>query len=234
MCEAPAGQTARGFEGQTQNEPANSTAPCEQTPELHGLAQAINAEHRQAHAEAQSALEKARRCGELLLQAKSAVPHGQWLPWIEEHLEFGTRQAQKYLRLAEGWDRLPNTNSNSHLPSIDAALKALPKPPARPAKPKPIVTAHTDRRDKTSARHPALSHMRHRDPNREIERAICSLSGLAMGFDRIDVTRLDANRVEVWITEIKSQIAVLNRFLRSVSQLDSIFAEPPVHSMGVH
>lgn len=90
------------------------------------IAQEINAEHAAAHAEARSALERARRCGELLTEAKAKVEHGQWLPWIEANLAFGARQAQKYMKLAENWDRLPNANSNSLLPNtIDAALATV-------------------------------------------------------------------------------------------------------------
>lgn len=90
------------------------------------IAQEINREHATAHAEARSALERARRCGELLTEAKAKVEHGGWLPWIEANLAFGARQAQKYMSLAEKWDRLPNANSNSLLPStIDAALAAV-------------------------------------------------------------------------------------------------------------
>ena len=96
-----------------------------------GLAQEINAEHAAAHADARSGLERRSACGELLLQVKAQTAHGAWLPWIDANLTFGARQAQKYIRLAESWDRLPNANSDSLLPSIDAALATVAE--ARPA-----------------------------------------------------------------------------------------------------
>ena len=67
------------------------------------------------------------------------------------------------------------------------------------------------------ARHAVLRNMKHRDPNLEVERAITSLSGLAMGIERIDVAGLDADRVEAWATELKRQVTVINRFIRSMS-----------------
>jgi ParB-like chromosome segregation protein Spo0J len=83
-----------------------------------------------------------------------------------------------------------------------------------------VRAAHTElrrRRDNQPIRHAVLRNMKHRDPNQEIERAITSLSGLAMGIERIDVTGLDAARVEGWATELKRQVSVINRFLRSLN-----------------
>ncbi len=83
-----------------------------------------------------------------------------------------------------------------------------------------VAGAHTElrrRRDNQPARHAVLRNMKHRDPNQEIERAVTSLSGLAMGIERIDVAGLDAGRVEAWVTELKRQITIINRFVRSIS-----------------
>lgn len=80
-----------------------------------------------------------------------------------------------------------------------------------------VRAAHTElrrRRDHEPVRHAVLRNMKHRDPNQEIERAITSLSGLAIGIERIDVAGLDAARVEGWATELKRQVGVINRFLR--------------------
>lgn len=80
-----------------------------------------------------------------------------------------------------------------------------------------VRAAHTElrhRRDNLPARHAVLKNMRHRDPNQEVERAITSLSGLALGVERIDVADLDASRVDAWAAELKRHITSLNRFLR--------------------
>jgi hypothetical protein len=31
--------------------------------------------------------------GDLLIEAKALVPHGQWLPWLAEHCEMAERTA---------------------------------------------------------------------------------------------------------------------------------------------
>jgi len=68
--------------------------------ELQDLAGQINAAHRAAVGLAASAVEQAMLAGNLLLQAKGKVPHGEWLPWLQEHCEVSVRSAQGYMRLA--------------------------------------------------------------------------------------------------------------------------------------
>ena len=120
---------AVGLQGQTTADNAIVADPAGQRKAGGSdLAAQINAEHAAAHADARSALERARNCGALLLQAKAQTAHGAWLPWIDANLTFGARQAQKYIRLAESWERLPNANSDSLLPSIDAALATVAEP----------------------------------------------------------------------------------------------------------
>lgn len=46
-------------------------------------------------------LEKAIRIGELLADIKCGMKHGQWLPWIQEHLPFDRMTAFRYMRLHE-------------------------------------------------------------------------------------------------------------------------------------
>jgi hypothetical protein len=100
---------------------------------LSELAQAIDREHQAAHAAARTALQHALECGRLLLQAKAALPHGQWLPWLEANTSVTARQSQKYMRLAtavlEG-----KYEATSHL-SIEGALEALATPRTLPSPP---------------------------------------------------------------------------------------------------
>jgi hypothetical protein len=46
------------------------------------------------------ALRHATEAGRLLLEAKSAVGHGGWLPWLKENCGLSERTAQVYMRLA--------------------------------------------------------------------------------------------------------------------------------------
>jgi phage N-6-adenine-methyltransferase len=91
---------------------------------LPGLVAQIEAEHQAAIGAAQSAIERAIACGQLLIQAKSEVGHGGWQLWVEEHLSFGARQASKYMRLAAGAQELANRNCGSDL-GVNEALKLL-------------------------------------------------------------------------------------------------------------
>src|SRR4051794_17958061 len=90
------------------------------------LAERIEHEHRLAEGCARDALEHAFRCGELLLQAKRIVGHGNFLPWLAANIRgFGARQAQKYMRVAKHREALANANPGSHL---TAAVRLLAEP----------------------------------------------------------------------------------------------------------
>lgn len=83
------------------------------------VADAINREHDLAVRHASDAIEHARRAGELLLQAKSALRHGEWLPWLEANVRVSARQAQRYLAVAQGKPvplRELKSDTVSHLP----------------------------------------------------------------------------------------------------------------------
>jgi hypothetical protein len=71
-----------------------------------------------------------RKVGELLLNAKGRVPHGGWLDWVGDNVPFGDRQARKYMRLAQEWEKVSeaNRNSDSDL-NLDSAMKLLSSEP---------------------------------------------------------------------------------------------------------
>lgn len=41
--------------------------------------------------------------GRRLIEAKKQVPHGEWTSWLEEKVQFSTRSAQRFMRLAQGY-----------------------------------------------------------------------------------------------------------------------------------
>ena len=45
--------------------------------------------------------------GRCLTEAKQALPHGEWLPWLNERVEFSERTAQNFMRLAREWSNPP-------------------------------------------------------------------------------------------------------------------------------
>jgi ParB family chromosome partitioning protein len=68
---------------------------------LEVLAAQINAEHDQAEAAHATALRHARRCGDLLLEAKRLVGHGNWLPWVETNLQIKKSRVEQYIQFAK-------------------------------------------------------------------------------------------------------------------------------------
>ena len=41
--------------------------------------------------------------GRCLIEAKDMLPHGEWLPWLNEKAEFSERTARNFMRLAREW-----------------------------------------------------------------------------------------------------------------------------------
>ena len=63
--------------------------------------------------------------GQRLCEAKELLPHGEWLPWLEERVQFSERTAQKFMQLAREYESNPKLASD--LGSEKAfALLALP------------------------------------------------------------------------------------------------------------
>jgi hypothetical protein len=68
---------------------------------LPDLAARIRAEHEATSSALKSSVGHAIAAGELLLEAKELLKHGQWLPWLAEHCAISERTAQLYMRCAK-------------------------------------------------------------------------------------------------------------------------------------
>jgi hypothetical protein len=68
---------------------------------LADLAARIRQEHRAASDKMSEALLHAMAGGDLLIEAKALVQHGQWLPWLKDHVDISERTAQIYMRAAK-------------------------------------------------------------------------------------------------------------------------------------
>src|SRR3954469_19186217 len=90
------------------------------------IARRIHVAHDFAGAAARSAIEHAIECGRLLIEAKTSLPHGKWLGWLEANTVVSARQSQKYMRLAEGVET-GKCEVDAHL-TIDGAMKLLAAP----------------------------------------------------------------------------------------------------------
>lgn len=88
-------------------------------------------EGRDIEAITQEILDAKRRGGEAILtigrcltEAKQALPHGEWLPWLNERVEFSESTAQRFMRLAREWS---NPSALTDLGAAKAlTLLALP------------------------------------------------------------------------------------------------------------
>ncbi|MGI2323812.1 MULTISPECIES: DUF3102 domain-containing protein [unclassified Methylococcus] len=111
--------------------------------DLIALAAAIRAHHEAATSAAAAALEHAREAGLLLAEAKSAVPHGQWLPWLTENFEMSERTARGYMRLARldpaKWQRVADLPLRRALKELSQPKPAeISAPTSRPILSQPI------------------------------------------------------------------------------------------------
>jgi hypothetical protein len=95
------------------------------------LAAEIRDAHQDVGAAAKTAVLRAIDAGQRLLEAKDALQHGQWLPWLD-NLGIPARTAQAYMKLAQ----LDPANAQrvAHL-GLSQALRAISV--AGPVKPDP-------------------------------------------------------------------------------------------------
>lgn len=101
----------------TVNSPATSSSSVAEIIRLHG--QILDA--------ARTSLDNAIRIGELLVQEKARLNHGEWLPWLKGHVPFSDRTARNYMQCYEQRDRL-KMESVSDLTSAYRLLASPDRP----------------------------------------------------------------------------------------------------------
>jgi hypothetical protein len=84
----------------------------------------INRLHQLASKTAAEAVEHAKQAGELLIEVKAQLRHGQFYPWIDKNLTVSPRQAQRYMAVAQGkplpvLELAAKCDTMSHLPRYD-------------------------------------------------------------------------------------------------------------------
>lgn len=67
---------------------------------LADLAARIRNAHRDVGNSLTYSVERAFDAGNLLIEAKSQLKHGEWLPWLRDHVEISERTARRYMRVA--------------------------------------------------------------------------------------------------------------------------------------
>jgi Protein of unknown function (DUF3102) len=73
---------------------------------LPDLAARIKAEHQAVSEALSESVRHAMAAGELLIEAKDQLQHGQWLPWLRDHCTISERTAQLYMRVAKNRDEV--------------------------------------------------------------------------------------------------------------------------------
>lgn len=96
---------------------------------LDDISQKVNAEHGQFLAKASTALEHGLRAGQLLIDAKAMVAHGEWLPWLKDSFDGSHDVASKYMRAAESYPLLlaANFDGRRNLTTLEAVIAASKK-----------------------------------------------------------------------------------------------------------
>jgi Protein of unknown function (DUF3102) len=82
------------------------------------LATKIKGHHQAVRDAAKNVVARAIAAGHSLNEAKSKLPHGEWLPWLKDHCELSERTAHNYMLLANNRHKIEGSKS-----AIDANLR---------------------------------------------------------------------------------------------------------------
>ena len=98
----------------------DSVATSNRLPEI---AARIRSEHQATSAALSSAVIHAMAAGDLLIEAKAAIPHGQWLPWLADNCaHLSARTVQLYCKLAKHRATIEKHISNPQCGVADLTL----------------------------------------------------------------------------------------------------------------
>lgn len=93
------------------------------------LAATIDAEHNECLAAMRKSLQHALAAGDMLIEAKGLVAHGQWLPWLADNCGIPKRTAQLYMRLAKHRELIEAKSADVALLTIQAAVELIDRKP---------------------------------------------------------------------------------------------------------
>jgi hypothetical protein len=103
----------------------SDTIPLKPTDELSGLAQRIKTAHAAVLEASKGVVQKAIAAGSALREAKSKLPHGQWLDWLKENCGLSGRTAHRYMQLAAGQHKLQSKLAMMANMTLAQALKLI-------------------------------------------------------------------------------------------------------------
>jgi Protein of unknown function (DUF3102) len=111
----------------TETPAAAQAPPLDRSNSLTDLAARINAEHEATAIALTRGFEHAVVAGELLIEAKSQLRHGQWLPWLEANCRVSSRSARLYMQLARNRQELGQIGNVADL-TVQGAIRQLAPP----------------------------------------------------------------------------------------------------------
>jgi Protein of unknown function (DUF3102) len=93
------------------------------------LAARIRAELDGVQAAAKTGIEHALNAGDLLIQAQKRLKHGEWTPWLKEHVKISDRTARLYIQLAKNRQKIEASNRQRIADfTIQGALELISAP----------------------------------------------------------------------------------------------------------
>lgn len=115
--------------------PAKSEEFCPSDAELADLGYRIRLEQKAGERSLKDAVEHFRQCGEMLLEAKARLPHGNFLHFLQHEAKLHPRMAQRYMLLAKSLAAMPKADATrvSQL-SLRDAIAELSRTSNRAAK----------------------------------------------------------------------------------------------------
>lgn len=113
--------------------------------ELVGLAEKINAISSEAESCARNATMLAVAAGELLVQAKVQIEHGNWEAWLLDNCRLAVRTAQAYMRLASAFPMLTEDKRNAvaEMP-VRMAVRAITTIADAPPRPRGVAIQRSE------------------------------------------------------------------------------------------
>jgi hypothetical protein len=114
---------------------APNTTPPSVEQDCIELAKRIRSEHKAAQTAMCHAVAHALKVGDLLIQAKAAVPSGTWHRWLRTHCELSKRTALRYVQLAQHRAEIEHKIAGEQHLSVRAAQRLISKPKSETTSP---------------------------------------------------------------------------------------------------
>lgn len=151
------------------------------------------------------------RIGQCLLEAKAKLSHGEWLPWLEERVEFSARTANRFMKLAQEWSDPTSLSDLGYAKALQ--LLALPEPERETFMSEHDVSSMTSRelekaiRERDEARKAADAAKVEAKIAAEARDVIAK--DLTLARELLDRTNIDKKAADDAVTALEKQLAKL-------------------------